>query len=149
MRYLDERHRQSLRTVAEERERFTSFYRIVLGPSASRTHRWRCSRKLVQGDDDEVAMEPFPEVAGVLGRLRDRGLRLGVLSGTSAAAGSSSCSLRAPWSTPTTCSTPRWCSSTAPTAPTTYAPMSWPSGLPILARPDPRAGWPRPPTTAG
>jgi hypothetical protein len=30
MRYLHERHHQPLRTVAEERERFSVFYRIVL-----------------------------------------------------------------------------------------------------------------------
>ena len=37
-------------------------------------------RELVRGEDDEVAIEPFPEVTGVLQRWRDRGLRLGVLT---------------------------------------------------------------------
>jgi putative hydrolase of the HAD superfamily len=80
MRYLDERHRQPLRTVAEERERFTGFYRIVLGTLGVQDPPPALLQELVQSDDDEVAMEPFPEVAGVLGRLRDRGLRLGVLT---------------------------------------------------------------------
>jgi HAD superfamily hydrolase (TIGR01509 family) len=80
MRFLDDRHRQPLHTVAEERERFTGFYRIVLerlgihDPPPALLHR------LVEGEDDEVAIEPFPEVVGVLQRLRDRGLRLGILT---------------------------------------------------------------------
>jgi HAD superfamily hydrolase (TIGR01509 family) len=80
MAYLDERHRQPLRTVAEERERFTVFYRIVLEVLGVQDPRPALLRELVEGDDDEIAIEPFPEVVGVLERLGDRGLRLGVLT---------------------------------------------------------------------
>jgi len=59
---------------------FTGFYRIVLETLGVQDPPPALLQELVQGDDDEVAMEPFPEVAGVLGRLRDRGLRLGVLT---------------------------------------------------------------------
>jgi hypothetical protein len=77
MRYLDDRHRQPLRTVAEEQERFTDFYRIVLERLGIHDPPPALLQRLVEGEDDEVAMEPFPEVVGVLQRLRDRGLRLG------------------------------------------------------------------------
>jgi HAD superfamily hydrolase (TIGR01509 family) len=80
MGYLNERHRQPLRTVAEERERFGVFYRIVLEALGVQDPPPALLRELVHGEDDEVAIEPFPEVAGVLRRLRDRGLRLGVLT---------------------------------------------------------------------
>lgn len=80
MAYLDERHRQPLRTVAEERERFTVFYRIVLEALGVQDPPPALLQELVGGGDGEVAMEPFPEVVGVLERLRDRGLRLGVLT---------------------------------------------------------------------
>jgi FMN phosphatase YigB (HAD superfamily) len=80
MRYLNERHRQSLRTVAEERERFGVFYGIVLETLGVQDPPPALLQALVEGEDDEVAMEPFPEVAGVLGRLCDRGLRLGILT---------------------------------------------------------------------
>lgn len=80
MRYLDDRHRQPLRTVAEERERFTCFFRIVLRTLGVQDPPSALLRELVEGEDDEVAVEPFPEVVGVLRRLRDRGLRLGVLT---------------------------------------------------------------------
>jgi HAD superfamily hydrolase (TIGR01509 family) len=79
MRYLDQRHRQPLRTVAEERELFTDFYRIVLQALGVPDPPPALLQQLVQGGDD-VGMEPFPEVVGVLHRLRDRGLRLGVLT---------------------------------------------------------------------
>jgi putative hydrolase of the HAD superfamily len=74
------RHRQPLRTVAEEQERFTGFYRIVLERLGIHDPPPALLQRLVEGGDDEVAMEPFPEVVGVLQRLRDRGLRLGVLT---------------------------------------------------------------------
>jgi HAD superfamily hydrolase (TIGR01509 family) len=80
MRYLDERHRQPLRTVAEERERFGGFYRIVLDALGVQDPPPALLQELVEGEDDELGMEPFPEVVGVLQRLRDRGLRLGVLT---------------------------------------------------------------------
>jgi FMN phosphatase YigB (HAD superfamily) len=80
MRYLDDRHRQPLHTVAEEQERFTDFYRIVLERLGIHDPPPALLQRLVEGGDDEVAMEPFPEVVGVLQRLRDRGLRLGVLT---------------------------------------------------------------------
>lgn len=80
MGYLDERHGRPVRTVAEERVLFTAFYRIVLGALGVEDPPSALLRELVEGDDDEVAVEPFPEVAGVLRRLRDRGLRLGVLT---------------------------------------------------------------------
>jgi HAD superfamily hydrolase (TIGR01509 family) len=80
MRYLNERHRQPLRTVAEERERFGVFYRIVLETLGIQDPPPALLQELVEGEDDEVAMEPFPEVVGVLHHLRDRGLRLGVLT---------------------------------------------------------------------
>ena len=80
MRYLNERHRQPLRTVAEKRERFGVFYGIVLETLGVQDPSPALLQALVEGENDEVAMEPFPEVAGVLGRLRDRGLRLGVLT---------------------------------------------------------------------
>jgi HAD superfamily hydrolase (TIGR01509 family) len=80
MRYLNERHRQPLHTVAEEQERFGVFYRIVLETLGVQDPPPTLLQELVQGEDDEIAIEPFPEVAGVLRRLRDRGLRLGVLT---------------------------------------------------------------------
>jgi FMN phosphatase YigB (HAD superfamily) len=80
MRYLNERHRQPLRTVDEERARFGVFYRIVLEALGVQDPPPALLQKLVEGEDDEIAMEPFPEVAGVLPRLRARGLRLGVLT---------------------------------------------------------------------
>jgi putative hydrolase of the HAD superfamily len=80
MRHLDDRHRQPLRTVAEEQERFTDFYRIVLERLGIHDPPPALLQRLVEGGDDEVAMEPFPEVVGLLQRLRDRGLRLGVLT---------------------------------------------------------------------
>jgi putative hydrolase of the HAD superfamily len=80
MRFLDERHRQPLHTVAEERKLFTAFYRIVLEALGVQDPPPALLQDLVVGDDDELAMEPFPEVAGVLRRLRSRGLRLGVLT---------------------------------------------------------------------
>jgi FMN phosphatase YigB (HAD superfamily) len=80
MRYLDDRHRQPLRTVAEERERFTVFYGIVLEALGVQDPPPELLQELVDGGDDEVGMEPFPEVVGVLRHLRDRGLRLGVLT---------------------------------------------------------------------
>jgi hypothetical protein len=80
MRYLNERHRQPLRTVAEERERFGVFYRIVLETLGVQDPPPAQLLELVQGEDDEIAIEPFPEVASVLPRLRDRGLGLGVLT---------------------------------------------------------------------
>ena len=80
MRYLDDRHRQPLRTVAEERERFTVFYGIVLEALGVQDPPPELLQELVDGGDDEVGMEPFPEVVGVLRHLRVRGLRLGVLT---------------------------------------------------------------------
>jgi putative hydrolase of the HAD superfamily len=80
MRHLDERHRQPLRTVAEERELFGVFYRIVLETLGVQDPPPVLLQELVAGEYDEVVMEPFPEVAGVLRRLRERGLRLGVLT---------------------------------------------------------------------
>jgi hypothetical protein len=80
MRHLDQRHRQPLRTVAEERELFTGFYRIVLEALGVQDPPPALLQELVEGEDDEVGMEPFPDVAGVLQRLRDQGLRLGVLT---------------------------------------------------------------------
>ena len=80
MRYLDDRHRQPLRTVAEERERFTVFYRIVLETLGVQDPPPALLQELVQEEDDEIAIEPFPDVASVLPRLRDRGLRLGILT---------------------------------------------------------------------
>ena len=80
MRYLNERHRQPLRTVAEERERFTVFYRIVLETLGVQDPPPALLQELVQEEDDEIAIEPFPDVASVLPRLRDRGLRLGILT---------------------------------------------------------------------
>ena len=80
MRYLDDRHRQPLRTVAEERERFTVFYGIVLEALGVQDPPPELLQELVDGGDDEVGMEPFTEVVGVLRHLRDRGLRLGVLT---------------------------------------------------------------------
>jgi FMN phosphatase YigB (HAD superfamily) len=80
MRYLDARHHRPLRTVAEERQRFTGFYRIVLQALGVPDPAPALLQELVGGNDDEVGMEPFPEVVGVLERLRDRGLRLGVLT---------------------------------------------------------------------
>lgn len=80
MRYLNERHHQPLRTVAEERELFTVFYRIVLETLGVQDPPPALLQELVQGGDDEVGMEPFPDVVGVLQHLRDRGLRLGVLT---------------------------------------------------------------------
>jgi putative hydrolase of the HAD superfamily len=74
------RHRQPLRTVAEERELFTGFYRIVLERLGMHDPPPALLQELVEGEDDEVGMEPFPEVVGVLQHLRDRGLRLGVLT---------------------------------------------------------------------
>jgi hypothetical protein len=66
MRYLDDRHRQPLCTVAEEQERFTDFYRIVLERLGIHDPPPALLQRLVEGEDDEVAMEPFPEVVGVL-----------------------------------------------------------------------------------
>jgi putative hydrolase of the HAD superfamily len=80
MRYLNEHHRQPLRTVAEERERFGVFYRIVLETLGVHDPPPALLQELVQGEDDEIAIEPFPDVTGVLRRLRDQGLRLGVLT---------------------------------------------------------------------
>ena len=80
MRYLNERHRQPLRTVAEKRERFGVFYGIVLETLGVQDPSPALLQALVEGENDEVAMEPFPEGAGVLGRLCDRGLRLGILT---------------------------------------------------------------------
>jgi HAD superfamily hydrolase (TIGR01509 family) len=80
MRYLDQRHHQPLCTAAEERELFTGFYRIVLATLGVQDPPPALLQELVEGEDDEVAIAPFPEVAGVLHRLRDRGLRLGVLT---------------------------------------------------------------------
>jgi FMN phosphatase YigB (HAD superfamily) len=80
MRYLDDRHRRPLHTVEEEREGFTDFYRIVLENLGVGDPPPALLRELVEGGDDEVPMEPFPEVPGVLRRLRGRGLRLGVLT---------------------------------------------------------------------
>jgi FMN phosphatase YigB (HAD superfamily) len=80
VRYLDDRHHRPLRTVEEERGLFAGFYRIVLETLGVQDPPPALLRELVEGGDDEVAMEPFPEVPGVLRRLRDRGLRLGVLT---------------------------------------------------------------------
>ena len=80
MRYLDDRHRQPLGTVAEERARFTGFYRVVLERLGVQDPPPALLRALVEGEDDEIAIEPFPEAVGVLERLRGRGLRLGVLT---------------------------------------------------------------------
>ena len=57
MAYLDERHRQPLRTVAEERERFTVFYRIVLEVLGVQDPPPALLRELVEGDDDEIAYQ--------------------------------------------------------------------------------------------
>jgi putative hydrolase of the HAD superfamily len=80
MRYLDERHGRPLHTVEEEQELFTGFYRIVLKTLGVQDPPSALLQELVEGEDDEVGMEPFPDVASVLQRLRDRGLRLGVLT---------------------------------------------------------------------
>jgi hypothetical protein len=60
MHYPDERHRQPLRTVAEEQERFTVFYRIVLETLGVQDPPPALLRELVEGEDDEIAIEPFP-----------------------------------------------------------------------------------------
>jgi hypothetical protein len=60
MRYLDDRHRQPLHTVAEEQERFTDFYRIVLERLGIHDPPPALLQRLVEGGDDEVAMEAVP-----------------------------------------------------------------------------------------
>jgi putative hydrolase of the HAD superfamily len=80
MRYLDERHRFKVTTLAEERLTFSAFYRIVLGhlgiEGIPEELAWQLSVARVDGEQ----MEPFDDVRRALERLRSRRLRLGVLS---------------------------------------------------------------------
>jgi putative hydrolase of the HAD superfamily len=80
MRYLDERHRTPMTTVAEERTMFAAFYCLVLQELGIVEPPRSLTEKLARARTDEDQMEPYPETVEVLIRLRDRGLRLGVLS---------------------------------------------------------------------
>jgi putative hydrolase of the HAD superfamily len=80
MRYLDERHQASMTTIDEERMMFATFYGLVLEALGIASPSPSLTAELARARVDEDQMEPFPETVEVLQRLRDRGIRLGVLS---------------------------------------------------------------------
>ncbi|MGH8874096.1 MAG: HAD family hydrolase [Acidimicrobiia bacterium] len=80
MQYLEERHRRPVLTLGEEQDLFQDFYRFVLQALGVADPPAGLTEDLARERVAEVHMEPFREVAGVLERLRARGLLLGVLS---------------------------------------------------------------------
>jgi putative hydrolase of the HAD superfamily len=80
MHYLEERHRQPLVTLKEERQLFQNYYRIVIEALGAKDPPSGLTQELARARTDEEQMQPFGEVVGVLERLRSGGLRLGVLS---------------------------------------------------------------------
>ncbi len=80
MRYLDECHRTPMKTVEEERAMFATFYRMVLQALGVADPPRPLTEKLAWARVHDDQMSPYPEAVGVLERLRQRGLRLGILS---------------------------------------------------------------------
>ncbi len=78
MEELDRLHTQPIRTLEEEAEHFAAFYRIVLDSlgvsDPELAHELACVRV------NQPSCEPYPEAPGVLKRLRESGIILGVLS---------------------------------------------------------------------
>ncbi len=80
MAYLDKCHLLPISSVDEERKQFAVFYRIVLENLGIEAPSPSLTQQLADARVDGEQMEPFPEVGGVLTRLRANELRLGILS---------------------------------------------------------------------
>lgn len=80
MTYLGEQHREPLASVEGERELYAGFYRIVLEQLGLAAPPAALVADLARARVDEEEIVAFTEVEAVLVRLRDRGLRLGVLT---------------------------------------------------------------------
>ena len=78
MEELDRLHTLPIRTLEEETEHFTAFYRIVLNSLG--VSDLELARELARVRVNRPSCEPYPEVPGVLKRLYDLGIILGVLS---------------------------------------------------------------------